>query len=914
MASEDRILKILLQLQSDLSGGAPMQAQLSDISQKLTGLQSINAWGNYLQGARQAKTATDDVQHSAFTLEDAFKFAGAQQAFNAVIGFLKEIPTRIMEGVRSGIEFNAEIQNVQNGLAAVLQLTQSARFGSFAQAKEQAGEYIDTIKGKANELGIAYTDMFEAVQHTQAQLASAGVTDINKAIELTVSLNRAMQAVGVSSSVAARDIGDILQGRVANTIGGGRLASGMGLSKEEFDTMIKQMIQTGTLYDGLTAKLAPFQNAARDASHNFNADIERMKNSLLDLEGEAAKPIMGALQKDLQDVTRAMATDDLKAYARTLGDILAVYLGLAKGVADYSVKLGEVINKHQQLAGFLSVIPGAGSLFDVAGAISQSHDNNVAQVQFETMQKTYQALREQAIAADDVAKQEQVVADIDRAIAQLHEQMASGQVKNVDLAKQFLDNMNSLRTVLPFIAGTLAELPGHLAAANAEVQKLLDAESVARAYAFGTEGDIAKAEWGQKYNRILEDRKKLGLDISADTINELVYEQVHGAERKRDLADEASATEKVASAQKDVTDFTREQSLLLTQIRNAQSTISANPFLGADDKAALSMPLIVSEIGTLNQEIQKGQSLMSGGTLDPASYDRVAQEVDNLKTKVTQLGFQLQTLSFGGGFKAEMVEWANSFGTASKQAAGALTSTLGTAIGSTSQALTGLIFHTGNWRQTFAQAAQSIVSNLLRIALQFVVSRLIMSAVNKASGATDAAAASANAASAAVAWAPAATSASIATYGTASGTGLTAFLAALAAGIAGAAGSVVGGSGGFAAGGRVPGSPSSTDNLFLPMASGEHVLNAPATQWVDHTLGASFLDDLNQMRLPTSGGFADGGRIGAQIATAAAAGGGAVKPVINQALFMDLGEARRWLFDREGEKHIVDIVRGNLGS
>lgn len=883
MASDDRILKILLQLQSDISGLAPIKIGVGDVKGSLEG-----------------------ASKSAFTFTDAMKFAGAEQAGRIILDVIKEIPSRLIESVRAGVEFNAEIQNIQNGIAAVLQLTQGSKFLNFDQAKAEAGNYIDTIKAKANDLGIAYTTMLESVQHTQAQLASAGVNDINKAIELTVSLNRAMQAVGTSSTQAARDIGDILQGQAARTLGGARLASAMGMSKEGFDDWIKGLIQTGELYEGLTEKLGPFQSAAQSASTSFNATVERMKNALLDLESEAAKPIMAPLQSALEQTASLYKTDELKAYARTLGDIVTVYLAEATALAQLSVKLGEVINQHRELAGLVSALPGGGALASIFSAVADSHDNNLAQIQFENMQKTYQSLREQALAAakDDVAAQEGVVENIGKAVAQLHEQIASGQIKNVDQAKLFLENMNQLRTVLPFIAGTIGEIAPKLAQANAEVQKLLDAEAVARAYAYGSQDEIAKAEWGQKYNHILEERKKLGLAIDADTVNNLVDEQTRGAERKKELSD----TQNVRSAQKDITDFTREQSLLLQQIHNAQQVISANPFLSADDKQSLSIPLIISEIGSLNAEIQKGESLMHGGTLDPGQYDQVSKEVDNLRTKVQLLGYQLQQTSFTGGFTASLTQWSNSFGTAAQQAAGALTGTLNTAIGSTSQALTGLIFQTGNWRQTFASAAQQIVQSLIRIALQFVVSRLIMAAVNRATGASEGAAASAQASTAAAAWAAPAVSASIATYGTASGAGLAAYLSALAAGAAGIAG------GGLAGGGRVPGSPSRTDNMLLPMATGEHVLSAHSTQWVDNTFGPSFLDDLNSMRVPSSG-LADGGRVGADFANSRSSGGGAgIRPVINQALFFDVEEARKWLFDRDGERHIVDIVKGNLGS
>ena len=85
MASEDRILKILLQLQSDITGGTEMKGALGEIKDSLANIQKIDAWGNYIASAKNAKKATEDVSTSAFTLKDALKFAGAEEALRRTL-------------------------------------------------------------------------------------------------------------------------------------------------------------------------------------------------------------------------------------------------------------------------------------------------------------------------------------------------------------------------------------------------------------------------------------------------------------------------------------------------------------------------------------------------------------------------------------------------------------------------------------------------------------------------------------------------------------------------------------------------------------------------------------------------------------------------------------------------------------
>jgi hypothetical protein len=104
-----------------------------------------------------------------------------------------------------------------------------------------------------------------------------------------------------------------------------------------------------------------------------------------------------------------------------------------------------------------------------------------------------------------------------------------------------------------------------------------------------------------------------------------------------------------------------------------------------------------------------------------------------------------------------------------------------------------------------AQTAESIVADLIRIALQFVISRTIMFIINKAFGSQESGVANAQAQGAFAAWEPAAIAASTASYGVAAGVGLAAFLAAVASGEAGgiAAGALGGGAATLHEGGGV---------------------------------------------------------------------------------------------------------------
>ena len=115
---------------------------------------------------------------------------------------------------------------------------------------------------------------------------------------------------------------------------------------------------------------------------------------------------------------------------------------------------------------------------------------------------------------------------------------------------------------------------------------------------------------------------------------------------------------------------------------------------------------------------------------------------------------------------------------------GLITNEIGGAISTVSAQLAAAVVGTGNWERAWLSLGQSALQMLIQMALQFVISRTVMWALNRAFGASDSAIINKQAVAAAEAWTPAAIAASTASYGAAAGFGLAAFLARLRWGLA----------------------------------------------------------------------------------------------------------------------------------
>lgn len=285
-------------------------------------------------------------------------------------------------------------------------------------------------------------------------------------------------------------------------------------------------------------------------------------------------------------------------------------------------------------------------------------------------------------------------------------------------------------------------------------------------------------------------------------------------------------------------------------------------------------------------------------------------ELGQVTNKLLEAKIALQGQTFFGQILTQTRQLANEWGNLGKQIGGFLTQQFQNFASGASAAITSLIFRTGNWRQAILQLGQSFVQSLLQMVIQWVLSRTIMSALNKAFGAADQAAAAAQASAAAAAWAPAATAASIASYGVASGLGLTAYLAAIAAGTAGTVGAAAGG-GGLAEGGRIPGAPSHVDNIWSPMATGEAVISARNVQRFDARLGRGFVDSLIVGKVPGSG-LAGGGRVNDSAAFSQfLSGGGKGNGDLHVFVYQNADDLRRAVLHSDASKKvIVDAVRG----
>lgn len=816
-----------------------------------------------VQAIQEAVTQTQRLVHEASGLQNAFGFAGIIELTHRLAEAVAEVPRALFEGVKAGVEFNSEIQDLQTNIAGILRLTQGEKFGNFAAAKAAAVDYIEVIKSSANTVGETYQTMFETVHETLAQLAAAGITDIDQAIQTALLLSQAMKAVGVSAQNASRDVGDLLQGNL-QTQGGRRLASTLKLTTEELQHLVQSALQSGQAVQLLTTLFAPLAEAINDSSKNFGSDVNRMKNLLVDLESEAAKPIMEPLSNSINGAIDPAKIQGLKIIARTIGEIGAEAINATNKIVAVVTAIDNLSKSYTNVAGVLrliSQITPTGLAFhdSVANALKKS---------------TTAVVSEDAEAAANKAKQS-----------------ASGYVQTVEEGTKKLTEAEQKQADL-------------LAKGN-EQAKLIEATLS------GDGPEVAARRAQAAYNKFIDDAKKLGPITSAQLDTAF---KIYGATQRQTLAqfahrDAAAASRAQAEAERDahrdIAAYLREESTLLQANRQKQQLVEQNQFLTQGEKDSALSVLIPQEIDDINAKIAEGREALNGGALDPATYARTEEAVQQLQFQVDSLHLKLQGLSFGGQLQAQIVALESRLQLTGAKLGQVITGSVTTAIGGVSQGITNLITKAGTFAQAWNGALTSIIQQFVQLGIETAVyygKMLVHMAVQRAAASANRAAdvsehVAAESTKASGSFLSALLT-SISSYGYAAAIGLAAVVAAVA----------YFATSGFKSGGYTGGG--GTSEIAGVVHGGEYVISAPA---VKNLGGPAALDLLHSSALnnltfkaPAVGGYAAGGFVSGSGGSSGGSLGGFNKTEVY--VLIDEAEMQKRIINSDAnEKQIIRV-------
>ncbi len=910
--ADDRTLKILLQIRADIADLQKLRGGVDDVKKSLG----------------EASTAG-----SAFGT--SLVLGAGIEIVHQLTSAISAIPRAFEAAMKSGVEMNARIETSARGIGAVL----ATEYGNLAKGLAAAGPVMDTLREKAIALGLGVNEVFDQFQRTSSSLWKGGIQDLQQQIDLTIALAQATETLGIPATQAANGIRDILEGNGKQ----GMLANVLGLDNET----IANAREAGTLVETIMSKLSAF-TAAAEGPKLFDQSLQNLRTALLLVEAQIAKPIFDQLKVAFVDIATAISNPAVR-------DSL---LGLSQQFAQlipYAVRFAQLLLENA--AGLVKVASVAVTLgIALAGSLAIGLTSSITLLPVFTSQVglaaaavtglrvTLSALNTGLLVAGAAVAGWQIGTFIsqlhigEQTVTQFVEKLIYGvmyafeQVKAwiLTTAEQIKAGVTSIfdQTLIAFAeferaaANTMNKLP-LVKIDTSPLDKFIgdlkdDQAKTAQQKADAIAG-IVKQQADAVANireqaALLEREIKQGTPAAAQAGASAKLPASPGAappsdesggRGRKDLSGERLLLDQVTAAQRlynqevDHTKLLQDAGLISAE-RAAQLNItSGNNYLA----------VLAKEQTALQAQNDQYAALASAGGVtnrQAAEWDRVRVKLGEVNNELLKVKTTVQSDTFTGTLRKGLVDWVNGFGTAAKQVSGFITGTLNTALASTSQALTALIFKTGNWKQAFASAAQSIVQNIIQIVLQWTVGRAVMAALNLAFGKSESAAVNQEAVAAAAAWAPAATSASVASYGAAAGFGAAAYAAALVAGTALATGMAgAGGGGGFREGGFTGG----VEGRAAGVVHGEEfVFSAPATR----TIGAQNLDWLHKATV-NGPSYAAGGYVAPTsfASQSRSSGAGSEAPEIHIFALYDTDSLRKTVMNSDAaHKIIFDAVRG----
>lgn len=796
-----------------------------------------------LDGLERTSRELQEVEQNAESAGNALRSGFRVDTTSGITNTMAALSRRLLDFAQSGVEFGAKLETAQVQIASTLRTMQPKAVGDFSAAMEIAGLTLDVLKDKAVNSTATFDQLTSALITGMGPMFSAGITDLNQQLELIQLISNSLP--GKDGGQIAQETRALLSGEFGSDSELANQLRSVGLSKEG----LKEAQKSGKTFEYLRDLMKGSAEAAEALGNTFEGVASTLQDRVQQLGAQVFTP----LREEIKDVNKELNSElakpeyaqGLQAVAEWMATIVrwtkeaflwsVKFFGSLEDVADMAVLWTEEVKAgfNLMLAAAKLVVPGIKWVFfTLIDGLQEKFVQG-----FAAIRSTIYGLA--ASAGDAVNRILPKSRQIDT------KSLRESQVEAEKQAVEPLPQSEGVKNATKDYTEALALFESTAAQVGQELGNL--EEGIGR-------NMVAREE---------EARKR----AQSNTDAAVAAEKLTDASKKFVAVPVAESEEKKEKAIKDTNKALDDQ---LTKLRQVISTVNSNPFLTTEQKNAKTLPLLQKEEGLLRK---------SGAAPSEIEQNQVAQRM------ATPMG----------QFQAQWTQWVDGLGSGAQSAADAITGTLGAAIEGVSGALSGLILGTQNWRQAFAQAASSIIEQLINIGVQFVAHELLkMTVMDTTHGHASALRAQETAqiiqknAQETASSAPNALMQSLASWGVSALVGAAAFAAAMAL------------SGGFAEGGYTGGGARMEPAGVVHR--GEYVFSQPAV----NRLGISYLDSLH---VNAKRGYAGGGAVGVRSIEPMAAAAGSQQPIHVNVMTSEDEMRRQLLNHPDADNRIVRVGR-----
>lgn len=208
----------------------------------------------------------------------------------------------------AGIDFNRQSENTITGLAAIIsgQAKLQDAQGKTLQGVEAFNGALTISQDLYKKLQLAgletaatSAELGKALQSTLSVGLGAGITDMQKLLDLTIMFTQTASAMSIPLDMLNQEIASILSGNISQD---STIAQRLQIKNED----IKKWKEQNKLVEELTARMGPFSVAAKASADNFDILKANASEAFDTVAGAATKGLFESLKKTLSTVFDGM--------------------------------------------------------------------------------------------------------------------------------------------------------------------------------------------------------------------------------------------------------------------------------------------------------------------------------------------------------------------------------------------------------------------------------------------------------------------------------------------------------------------------------------------------------------------------------------------------------------------------------
>jgi hypothetical protein len=162
----------------------------------------------------------------------------------------------------------------------------------------------------------------------------------------------------------------------------------------------------------------------------------------------------------------------------------------------------------------------------------------------------------------------------------------------------------------------------------------------------------------------------------------------------------------------------------LSELQEQRELIEGNPFLSAEQRKSKLSEILTQENAELDKQIAL---LRQRQNLSPEQ----ASQLRGLVKQRTQNQFNPAGFSFGQEVGADLMGYANSFGTVAQQTSGVIRNTIGRAVDGVSRGIAGWLTGTTTWRQVLMEIGTGVLEDIIGAIIRIGVQQVINATIGK---------------------------------------------------------------------------------------------------------------------------------------------------------------------------------------